>query len=180
MRDFFWFILLTLLFMGQSSRATIVKLSDLSTMAKKSDIVVHGIVGEQVVATDELDRLVTLSQIEVIDGLYGAKTGDVVTFYQVGGEKDGRVMPLLGGQKYNVGQEVILFGLELNNAFVSFGAGQGKLDIIKDKNGDLVIEDLGDVMAIGAKNSPIFRPIPDTFTGTETLKSEIRQMIRSR
>src|SRR5580704_13925926 len=100
------FKFLLLLFLVKPSMAVIVKLSDLHTMAKKSDIVIHGFVGEQVTVFSE-KRLITLTRIEIIDNLSGKKisgdvikSGDVITVYQVGGEKDGLVMPILGGQKY--------------------------------------------------------------------------------
>lgn len=173
--------LFLLFIVGLKAEAAIVKLSDLGTMAKRSDIVIHGQVGDQVVTTDELSRLITLTQIEVIEPFYGgAKTGDVVTFYQVGGKKNGLVMPMLGGQRYNVGQEVILFGLQLGNTFVSYGAGQGKLDVINDGGRDIVIEDLGDVHAISPKDRKIFKPMPESYVGKEILKNEIRQMIKFR
>lgn len=160
--------------------AIVVKLSDLHTMAKRSDIVVHGVVGEQTTATDELSRPVTLTEVEVVDSFLGGKTGDVITIYQVGGQKDGRIMPLLGGQKYNVGQEVIFFGLKLGDAYVSYGAGQGKLDVINNNGQNLVVEDLGDVDVLDLKKNTTARPMPETYQGLDILKGEIRQMIKSR
>ena len=167
-----------LVILATPSMAVIVKLSDLQTMAKRSDIVVHGRVGEQTVTKDKLSRLITLTQIEVIDSLYGAKTGEVVTVYQVGGEKDGVVMPLLGGQKYSPGQEIFLFGLKLDNTYVSYGSGQGKLDIVNENGVEVVKEDLGDV-SIPTKSGAI-KPVPDRFLGKNILKNEIRQMLKTR
>lgn len=164
---------------GFNANAIVVKLSDMQTMAKRSDIIIHGHVGEQTVTYDDKSRLITLTEIEVVDSIYGAKTNDIIMVYQVGGEKDGIVMPILGGQQYHVGQEVILFGLQLDNAFVSYGAGQGKLDIFNDHGRDLVIEDLGDVEAIDYQKNA-FKPSPETFVGVGTLKSEIREMLKAR
>ena len=165
------------------SRATIVKLSDLQTMAQKSNVVFHGYVGEQRVSYDKMGRLITYTDIEVIDGLYGSKPGQVVTMYQVGGELNGVVMPLLGGHAYRIGQELILFGLALKDTFVSFGPGQGKLDISSDEGSDQVREDLGNVSVLGPDISgalTIVEPQPLSFSSTELLKDEIRLMLKNR
>jgi hypothetical protein len=161
----------------------IVKLSDLQTMAAKSDIVFHGYVGDQRVNYDKMGRIITLTDIEVIDGLYGSKPGQIVTMYQVGGEHNGVVMPLLGGHVYRLGQEVILFGLTLKNTFVSFSAGQGKLDIRPGEDEEVVREDLGDISALGPSidgSLGFSTPVPLTYSNTELLKDEIRLMLRNR
>ncbi len=90
--------------------AIMVQLSDLVTMTKRSDLVIHGYVGDKSVIPDEFGRLITLTQIEVIDPIHNAKSGEIITVYQVGGEIPGLVAPILGGQNYSLGQEVILFG----------------------------------------------------------------------
>lgn len=185
MKFFSWVrLVIFILFFGQSALALIVKLSDLHTMAKHSDVIIHGYVGEQRVTTDELGRLITLTDIEVIEGLYGAKTCEIITVYQVGGHKDGRVMPIIGGQIYHIGQEVILFGLKLGNTFVSFGAGQGKLDVVNEEGNETVVEDLGNVSAIAlehdTKNYQVFRPSPLSFPEASLVKDEIRLMLTTR
>lgn len=163
--------------------ALVVKLSDMQTMAKRSDVVIHGYVGDQTVVTDDLGRLITLTQIEVIDGIYGAKTSDIITVYQVGGEKNGRVMPLLGGHKYELGQEVIFFGLALDDMYVSYGAGLGKFDIMQENGTDMVREDLGTISALNndkTSREKTIRPAPLTFSSNSLLKDEIRLMIKNR
>lgn len=164
-----------------SSHAHIVKLSDMQTMAKQSDVVIHGHVGEKKVTMDDLGRLVTLTDVEVLDGLHGAKTGEIITIYQVGGQKDGLVMPLLGGQLYHEGQELFFFGLKMGDAFVSYGAGQGKFDIVHDRGEELVREDLGNVSVI--KNFSSLQPenpSPLTFESKSILKDEIKEMLKAK
>lgn len=175
--------MLLMLLMSNASHALIVKLSDMQTMAQQSDIVIHGYVGEKNVVTDDMGRLVTLTQIAVIDGMYGAQTSDIITVYQVGGQKDGIVMPLLGGHTYELGQEVILFGLKLDDTYVSYGAGLGKLDVIQDQGNEVVREDLGSVSALSndpKSHDPVFRPMPLTYSSSTILKSEIREMLKTR
>lgn len=168
-------------FVGISCHALIVKLSDLHTMAKRSDVVVHGFVGEQRVVDDEMGRFVTLTDVEVIDGLHGAKTGEVITIYQVGGQKRGMVMPLLGGQTYIVGQEIYFFGLKLDNTYVSYGAGQGKFDVIHQSGEDLVVEDLGNVGAIvnGMGARVVSRPSPLVYSDAALFKEELKLMLKT-
>lgn len=166
-----------------SAHAIIVKLTDLNTMAKRSDIVVHGYVGDQSVVNDDMGRLITLTDIEVIDGFYGAKTGEIITMYQVGGSKNGVIMPMLGGQRYQLGQEVVVFGLKLDNTYVSYGAGQGKLDVIRSGTHEMVVEDLGDVSAMTRDGNGAFnavRPMPLSFSSKELILQEIQEMTKGR
>ncbi len=172
------FIVLALLFSWPSS-SLIVHLSDLQTMAKRSNIVAHGYVGEKKVVTDKLGRLLTLTDVEVVDGLHGAKTGEIFTIYQVGGEKDGLVMPILGGHYYQIGQEIIFFGLSLGANFVGYGAGQGKLDIISRDGSEHVREDFGNISAV-RPNYQEYQPSPLEYDDVELLKSEIRLMLKDR
>lgn len=174
---------MTCILCSASVQSIIVKLTDLNTMAKRSDIVIHGYVGDQSVVNDDMGRLITLTDIEVIDGFYGAKTGEIITMYQVGGSKNGVIMPMLGGQRYQLGQEVVVFGLKLDNTYVSYGAGQGKLDVIVDGAQETVVEDLGDVSAMtrdgnGAVNA--VRPMPLSFSSKELILQEIQEMTKSR
>lgn len=176
-----WWVFFVFL-MATTSHALLVKLSDMHTMAKRSDLVIHGYVGDQRVETDNLKRLVTLTDVEVIDGLHGAKTGEVITVYQVGGQKNGIVMPLVGGQRYDVGQEIFFFGLKLENAFVSYGAGQGKLDVIHEGGEDLVVEDLGDVEFVNESmgKNVVTHPMPLSFSNSDFFKEEVKLMLERR
>lgn len=168
------FVMIMTTFFSLSSVALIVKLADLHTMAKKSDLVIHGYVGEKVSKLDELGRIITLTDIEVVDGLHGAKTGEVITFYQVGGQYNGTVMPIIGGQNFRVGSQVILFGLKMRDQYVSFGAGLGKLDIAHDH--DEVVEDLGTVGAM--ENNTVVQPTPLRFPDPTMVKDEIKLMLQ--
>lgn len=177
------YLLGSIILFAHASNTLIVKLTDLNTMAKRSDIVIHGYVGDQNVVIDGMGRLITLTDVEVIDGFYGAKTGEVITMYQVGGQKNGVVMPMLGGHQYTVGQEVILFGLKLDNTYVSYGAGQGKLDVVMKRGQETVIEDLGNVSALtrdGNGKTQATHPMPLEFSSKDLIMSEIKQMIKSR
>lgn len=164
------------------SALVVQKLADLNTMAQKCDAILHGYVGEQEVKLDEYGRPVTLTKVEVIDGLYGVKTGQVVTLYQVGGTLNGITLPIVGGQNYQVGQEVIFFGLKAGDSLVNFGAGQGKLDVSTSTHLDQVTEDLGTISALpsAGKTGESVRPLALSFPDVELLKNEIRLMVQER
>ncbi len=176
--NFYYFSALWLWIFALETQAIIVQLTDLHTMAKRSDVVIHGYVGEQKVSTDEFGRLITVSEVEVIDGLYGAKNGEIIKIYQVGGEKDGVVAPLIGGQHFSLSQELIFLGLKAGDKFVSIGAGLGKLDVAA--NGT-VVEDLGNVESLDPKSvRGLSRPSALSFSEVELLKSELREMLKDR
>lgn len=157
----------------------IVKLTDLNTMTQKSDIVVHAYVGDQRVVSDDLGRPITLTDIEVIDALLGAKTGEVITIYQVGGSKNGVIMPLLGGHQYHLGQEIIFFGLKLDDLYVSYGAGQGKLDVISQGENHIVLEDLGNINIVNHDHE-VITPLPLQFDDKNLVKEELKAMVKLR
>jgi hypothetical protein len=176
-----WFLAGALGF-ALSSQALIVKLSDLHTMARRSDIVIHGYVGEQTVIIDEKGRPITLTDVEVIDKLYGdVKPQEVIRIYQVGGKAEGIAAPIVGGQRYEVGQEVMFFGLRLDNTFVSFGAGQGKFDIHREANQEAVVEDLGTVGVVSnnGRHMVVNPPSPLSFSDAEIFKDEVRLMLKT-
>jgi hypothetical protein len=175
-------LLLTVCLLAQRSLGVIVKLADLQTMAQQSDAILHGRVGDQQTLYDQMGRLITLTEVEVIDDLYGVKS-KVVTIYQVGGELKGVVMPLLGGHSYRFGQEIIFFGLSLKDTLVSFGVGQGKFDINPHNSDEKVREDLGSVATLEpyvAGSLGVFAASPLSFFSVDTLKDEIRLMLKNR
>lgn len=168
---------LLMLLVCMPSNGLIVQLADLHTMAKKSDIVIHGFVGEQRVERDKLGRLITLTDVEIIEGLHGMPSG-IMTIYQVGGEKNGEVMPLLGGHHYKISSEIFFFGLKMDQQFVSYGAGQGKLDVVPDGDQGVVVEDLGDVSVID--NGMSSHPSPLIFPDAVVFKEEVKLMLKHR
>lgn len=168
-----------LLFSSLSFAETIQR-SDLGAMSKKSDIIIHGYVGDQSVSEDKMGRIITLTQIEVIDALKKSKTGQIITVYQVGGTKDGVVSPIMGGQKFNFGEQVILFGLTVGDGkYVPYGKGQGKFDVKSEK---FITEDLGDVSDISMQINGSLRTIhasPRTFDDLKLFKEEIKAILKS-
>jgi hypothetical protein len=149
-------------------------------MSIKSDVIVQGYIGNKRVEFDRMGRLITLTEVEVIDGIHGAKTGEVITIYQVGGEKNGLVMPIIGGHRYEFGNEVLFFGVDLDKKndrkFVSVGVGHGKFDIQNKERERSVLEDLGNIGVIEKiSNNPtrVVAPLPLNFSSLKVLKQEI-------
>lgn len=173
------FYVVMVIIISPLAHTLIVKLADLNTMAQKSDIVVHAYVGDQRVVSDDLGRPITLTDIEVIDALLGAKTGEVITIYQVGGSKNGVMMPLLGGHQYRLGQEIIFLGLKLDDLYVSYGAGQGKLDVVSQAENHIIVEDLGNINIMN-NNHEIITPLPLQFDDKNIIKAELKAMIKLR
>ena len=52
--------------------ATVVVVDPLEVMAQQSEVVIHGVVYGQEVQQDENGRIITLTQVEVVDGIKGA------------------------------------------------------------------------------------------------------------
>lgn len=177
------FLFLTILY-SLNSGAIVTHLATMPFMAQKADKVFHGYVGEQEVTRDKLGRIITITSIEVVDPLFATKKGEVIKFFQVGGQLNNEVTPIIGGQQFRLYQEVILFTLDNGDYVVSFGAGQGKFDIEKPASGipatSLAIADFGTVAQIAPGQKHASMPPTETYENAETLKNEIRLMLKAR
>ena len=159
--------------------STTVKLSNLVDMSGNSEVIVHGIVGEQRVEIDKYSRPITLTEIEIIDPIYYNTSKKIITIYQVGGKTSDSVFPIIGGQHYEVGQQVILFALKFNDKFVSYGLGQGKFNVSVNENTSAVVEDLGNVEEFNSKTPFLHKsPSPLHYEDLELFKKEIRSIIK--
>lgn len=176
-------LFLTILYSLRSS-AIVTHLATMPFMAQKADKVFHGYVGEQEVTKDKLGRIITITSIEVVDPLFATQKGDVIKFFQVGGQLDNEVTPIIGGQQFRLYQEVILFTLDNGDYVVSFGAGQGKFDIENPASGNpatsLAIADFGSVAEIAPGQKHASTPSAERYENTETFKNEIKLMLKDR
>lgn len=178
-----WHSLLVFIFLGffgESAFSTLVFIEDLPSMTKKSQVIIHAGVVHQESQIDEDGRIITLTTLEVIEAIKGASTGEYLTVYQVGGEYEGRVLNVSGAHRYQLGEELFLFGLRMEDKLVSYGLGLGKFKVLGGKDGEKVVEDLHDL--VSAKSGPkgkilIEDPIPRTFPSVEIFKSSIRNII---
>jgi hypothetical protein len=133
------------------AHATVVVVPTMEEMTHRSDVVVHCVVREVVVEEDRPGRIVTLTSLEVLDGIAGAKTGDVLTLFQVGGEKDGRVAWISGAHHFVVGEELVVFAVQppaLNGRIVPYGIGFSVFAVKDGVDGKHIEEIGGDVVQL--------------------------------
>ena len=147
-------------------------------------MIVHAVVKEQEVREDQDGRIITISTLEVIDGLKNAKTGDLVELFQVGGELNGRVQKVSHQQSYNLHEEMVLFGVKLGEMIVSYGPGLGKFKVLRDqKNFEIkILEDLKDIIGVNRDLNGRFeikKPTPRIFNGLIKFKKNIKKDIRN-
>jgi len=141
-------VALCLLGLPTPANATMVVLDDLPTMVHTAHIVVHG----KVISQKELmedGRVVTLSQVEVLDAIKGSAQGDVLTVYQVGGTAEGQSLHISGAHTHVVGEEMVLFAMHHGDRVVSYGVGTGKFRIERNSVDGVVREDLDELVVVG-------------------------------
>ncbi len=158
-----------------SSDATTAVIHDIRTMTQNSGVVVQAKIVSQKVTEDARGRIITLSTLRVEDGMKGARTGQELTLYQVGGELNGRVMRLQGASVYRPGEEIMLFAVPHRDQVVSYGLGLGKFNIIQDK----VVEDIHDLEVVDRKDGRQFyrAPTPRRYNSLKAFKDEIRKAL---
>lgn len=174
------FIVNSIFCLSVTLSAAFVHIEDLEVMTKKSDIIIQAMVISQEIQEEPSGRLITLTTLDVLDGVKGAPTGRYVTLYQVGGELNGKVMRLSGQQPYNTGDEVVLFGVRLDEMIVSYGPGLGRFNV--DRLGKLVgsSESFGDVVAVRKDDAGEFiveHPIGRRYPSLDDFKKEIRSYL---
>ena len=160
--------------------ATVVVVPTMEEMTHRSDVVVHCVVREVTVEEDRPGRLVTLTSLEVLDGIAGAKAGDLLTLFQVGGEKDGRVAWISGAHHFVVGEELVVFAVQppaLNGRIVPYGIGFSLFAVKDGVDGKHVEEIGGDVVQLqrtpdgGSKMSAVE---PRRFDTLDAFKAMLR------
>ena len=171
--------LLCFVAVASEARATVVVLHGLEEMTRKSEVIVHARVAAQRVQKEE-GRIVTLTDIEVLDGLKGAKVGETLTIYQVGGSLDGARQWIEGAHEYEIGEEMVLFAVRHKERIVSYGVGVGKFRVIYDGAFRRVVEDLHGVVEMKRSETgevSMGSPVPRTFPSLEALKQEVRAYV---
>ncbi|MES2503797.1 MAG: hypothetical protein V4534_02855 [Myxococcota bacterium] len=141
-------------------------------MTRKSAVIVDAEVTNQKVFLDVKGRIITLSTLKVSEGLKGAKLGQELVLYQVGGELDGRVARIQGASIYRPGERVVLFAQPFRSQIVSYGLGLGKFNVVRTHHGAEVVEDIHDVHVLNGKSFQT--PKPRRFPSLEAFKTEIR------
>lgn len=120
-------------------------------MAQEADVVAHALVRDQQVRWDaQHQRILTLTTIEVLDGLKGARKGDRHTIYQVGGTLDGATFHIPGALTFTPGEQMLFFAMRYEQQLVSYGMGLGKY-LVTEVNGERFVHpQFGDVSFVRA------------------------------
>jgi hypothetical protein len=158
--------------------ATVVVMHSLEEMTQRSDVIVHARVAAQRVERKEQLGIITLTDIEVIDGIKGAKPGDVLTIYQVGGSLDGEHAWIAGAHKHRIGEEMVFFAVRHGTQIVSYGVGLGKFLVEHDGKVPGVREDIGDIAVMERGPDGELRytsPEPRTAPSLDAFKERIRR-----
>ncbi len=145
--------------------ATIVRIDALPRMSHNADIIAHVLVGDKEIRKEPNGRAVELSRLEVVDGLKGAKSGDILTVFQVAG--------VIGQSHFRFGEELVLFGMKHRDMVVGYGVGLGKFRVLREGNKIAVVEDLQNVIALGSNLKARSYPSLSLFKSTieESLKA---------
>lgn len=160
-----------------SAQATQVVPVGVGQMARESAVVVRARVGKQEVRWDAArERLLTFTELDVLEGYKGARVGDRLTVYQVGGRLDGVVMEIQGAIRLSPDEEIILFAQRLRDHVVSYGVGLGKLVVFERGKERLVAPDYGDVTWASPRGTPREAPLSSEVP-LATLEQRIREAI---
>ena len=170
-----------------AARATVVVVPTLEEMAVASDVIADARVLDQLVKKDELGRILTLTRVTVVDGLKGAKTGDTLEIFQLGGNLDGKNAWIVGAQHFQKGERFVIFAARHPSggpaSIVPYGIGFGVFDVVTD-NGPVknprVQEVVGDVVSLSkSDDGAVHEKSPDvrTFDSLPAFKETIQRAL---
>jgi hypothetical protein len=130
--------------------ATVVVMPPLDEMTQRSDVVVHGVVKDTHVERRD-GRVVTLTTLEVVEPVKGAKQGELLTVFQVGGTYNGETSWIVGAHRFALHDEVVLFAVhkvpgQTMGEIVPWGIGIGVFEVVRDATGVRAVERIGDVV----------------------------------
>ncbi len=170
-----------------SSSATVVIMPTMEEMTLKSDVVVQGVVRDVWAMKDERGRVITNTAVEVVDGLKGAKIGDIVTIQQLGGSFEGRESWIAGNHRFVVHEEVVFFAVHLPQnpeIVVPYGIGFGIFKVIEDVDGKHAHEiGSGDVTQVVRlpNGTTEMRPVnARRYESVDVFKRELRAILDGR
>lgn len=143
--------LMTALALAGSARATVVVMPTLEEMAVAAEIIAHVKVGAPRTERDGKGRIITITPLEVIEGVKGAKAGDALGVFQVGGSLEGRSSWIAGAHHFVEGEELVFVGVRHTRgpgSVIPYGIGFGLFAVTRDDFGVRVVETMGDVVAM--------------------------------
>lgn len=160
-----------------ASSATEVMHVPLARMATQSDVIVEAqVLGHKVTWDDSHTRILTLTQIRVLQALKGASKGEVLTIYQVGGSLDHMTLAIPGALHFVDGEQMVFFAMRFRTMIVSYGMGLGKYRIDTTGPTPMVLPEYGDVEFVKRRPDGSFAPAPIPATGPEPLSTFLQRV----
>jgi hypothetical protein len=167
--------------------ATVVLVPPMDELARRSDVVVQAIVRESQVIKDEQGRIITVTSLEVLDGLRGRKTGDIVRVHQLGGEFGGQQAWVAGAHKFVINEEIVFFGVKLpkdESVVVPYGIGFGIFRVLDDVDGRHVHEigggDVSQLVRLPDGRTRMTPVTPRRFESLDAFKAMVRASLDGR
>jgi hypothetical protein len=167
-----------LLWHSSLASATSVFHVPLPQMTRESDLVVYAQVQKQSQKWSEGHRrILTLTRIKVLESIKGAKKGDILTIYQVGGSLDGVTYKIPGALVFTPGERMVFFGSPLKNQWVSYGMGLGKFGVFERGGNFFVRPEFGDVNFVRREGQQLVSTAPPE-TGEQKLTAFMQTLRR--
>jgi len=186
-RDGVWaavFLGLSSFLVATSALASQSLVVGLQQMTRESDVIIRARVGAASVGlSDDKRRVITTTELEVLDGIKGAKKGELLRVYQVGGEHGGITMHIAGAIELIAGEEIIFFAKRYRDMIVSYGLGLGKYVIHTETTGAVMVRaSFGDIGFVSVAPDGTIKPVKTPDDGPVLLAdfvTRVRVAIKS-
>ncbi len=165
-----------------SARATVVVMPTLEEMAVAAEIIAHVKVGAPRTERDGKGRIITITPLEVIEGVKGAKAGDALEVFQVGGSLEGRSSWIAGAHHFVEGEELVFVGVRHTRgpgSVIPYGIGFGLFTVTRDDFGVRVVEAVGDVVAMERGKDGKMRQVTPTARSYDSLSAFLTLLRRA-
>ncbi len=175
-------LIATSLALAGAAGATVVVMPSLEEMAVTAEVIAHVKVGAPRSERDGKGRIITLTPMAVIEGVKGAKAGDALEVFQVGGAVDGATAWIAGAHHFREGEELVFVGVRHSRgpgSVVPYGVGFGLFAVERDDFGIRVVETMGDVMAMEKGKDGRLRQVTPTARRYDSLPAFLTLLRRA-
>lgn len=160
--------------------AVMVKLETKDLAGQAEAVVVGKVTAAKAQWDEKKTKIITLTTVQIAETVKGDLKGEVVvrTF---GGEVDGLAQLVPGMPQFTKDEEVVLFLKSENKAWHVVGLGQGKYNVLREKDKDPVVvnaltgltlgkqDDKGGVTIDKAAPAPIKKPLKEFLNEVKAL-----------
>lgn len=165
-----------------SARATVVVMPSLEEMAVAAEVIAHVKAGAPRAELDAKGRIITLTPLTVIEGVKGAKAGDELEVFQVGGSYQGNTAWIAGAHRFVLGEELVFVGVRHKRgpgSVIPYGIGFGLFSVTRDDFGVRVVEAVGDVVAMEKGADGKLRQVTPTARSYDSLPAFLELLRRA-